>query len=121
MGEGVPGLVEVGQQASDFGLVDLINCQIRQLVVDLGQAAFGDADSFLQVGELGDSRRCSEGGGAATGVGWSCGPQRRDTDRFLQDTLNSCEMEELDCGIGRTLLGEQQPLGVEYSGLAMVR
>ena len=54
-GEGVPGLEEVGEEVGDFGLVDLIGLECREFAVDLGEAAFGGADSFLQVGELGDS------------------------------------------------------------------
>ena len=60
-GEGVPGLVEVGEEVGDFGLVDLIGSQHRQLVVDLSEAAFGGAEEVLQVSELGDSLRCGEG------------------------------------------------------------
>ena len=60
-GEGGPGVVEVGEEAGDFRFVDLVGAEGGEFVVDFGQAAFGGADLVLQVSELSDSLRCSEG------------------------------------------------------------
>ncbi len=80
-GEGVPGLVEVGEELGDFGLVDLVSSEGGEFVVDLGEAAFGGAELVLQVGELGDALRCSKGYCAAAGVVWSLGPHPRPLSR----------------------------------------
>ncbi len=39
-GEGFPGLVELGQQTGDFGLVDLVGSHHREFDVDLGETVF---------------------------------------------------------------------------------
>ncbi len=53
-GEGVPGVVEVGEEVSDIGLVDLVGSECGEFVVDLGQAAFGGPNRSWKS-ELGDS------------------------------------------------------------------
>ncbi len=47
--------MEVGEEAGDFGLVDLVGSQCREFGIDLSQAAFGGADSILEVSQLGDT------------------------------------------------------------------
>ena len=106
--------MEVGEEAGDFGGVDLVGSEGGEFAVDLGQATFSGADSFLEVGEL----RNSLGGARQTGSGLQVGVVG--SELVLQGGAFLGQVGDADLGLKSDLadgFGDQLGIGADLVDL----